>query len=130
MFSRAMMRAPTAAWIGTSYCWRRISSFSFAVMARPYSRALSACTIWLHASTGWPLQQDVALDQVGLLLAVGLVVQRGVAAGPGLELVEEVEDDLGQRQRVADLQPVRRQVVHADQRTAPALAQLHDPADG
>src|SRR5258708_15131683 len=75
------------------------------------------------------LQQDVDLDQVGLLLAVGLVVQRRVAAGPGLEVVEEVEDDLGQRQHVADLHPVRGQVVHADQRTAPALAQLHDRAD-
>src|SRR5208337_5440023 len=72
---------------------------------------------------------DVNLDQVGLMLAGGLVVERGVAAGPGLELVEEVEDDLGQRQRVADFHPVRGQVVHADQGTAPTLAQLHDRAD-
>jgi len=44
-----------------------------------------------------PLEQDVDLDQVGLLLAVGLVVQRRVAAGARLELVEEVEDDLRER---------------------------------
>jgi len=54
MFSRAMIRDPTAAWIGTSNCCRGISSLSLAVIARPYSRALSACTIWLNASTGWP----------------------------------------------------------------------------
>src|SRR4051794_6957713 len=56
------------------------------------------------------LQQDVDLDQVGLLLAAGLVVQRGVPAGLGLELVEEVEDDLGERQGVPDLDPVLGQV--------------------
>src|SRR6266480_3458192 len=52
------------------------------------------------------LQQDVDLHQVGLGLAGGLVVKRGVAAGARLELVEEVEDDLGQGHRVADLHPV------------------------
>jgi hypothetical protein len=63
MFSRAMIRLPTAAWIGTSYCWRGISSFSFAVIARPYSRALSACTIWLNASTGWPCNRMSTLTR-------------------------------------------------------------------
>jgi len=57
MFSRAMIRDPTAAWIGTSNCCRGISSLSLAVIARPYSRALSACTIWLNASTGWPCRR-------------------------------------------------------------------------
>ena len=63
------------------------------------------------------------------LLAVRLVVQRGVAAGARLQLVEEVEDDLGERQRVAHLDPVLGQVVHAAQGAAPLLAELHDRAD-
>ena len=74
------------------------------------------------------VQQDVDLDQVGLLLAAGLVVQRRVPLGPALQLVEEVVDDLGHRQRVAQLDPVGRQVVHAEQVAPPALAQLHHRA--
>src|SRR5690606_30001437 len=51
------------------------------------------------------VQQDVDLDQGAALLAGGLVVEGGVAARLGLQLVEEVEDDLRQRQGVADLDP-------------------------
>src|SRR5664280_1498434 len=75
------------------------------------------------------LQQDVDLDQVGGLLADRFVVQRGVAAGARLQRVEEVENDLPQRQRVAQLDPVRGQVVHAEQHPPAALAELHDHAD-
>ena len=75
------------------------------------------------------LQQDVDLDQVGGLLAGGLVVERGVALGARLQLVEEVEDDLGERQRVAHLDPVLGEVVHAEQGAALGLAELHDRAD-
>ena len=75
------------------------------------------------------MQQDVDLDQLGLLLAALLVVERRVAAGSRLQQVEEVEDDLGQRQRVAQLDAVLGQVVHAEQLSAAALAQLHDRAD-
>ena len=60
---------------------------------------------------------------------IGLVVQRRVTAGARLELVEEVVHDLGQRQRVAHLHAVLGQVVHAQQRPAPVLAQLHDRPD-
>src|SRR6476620_4103602 len=49
------------------------------------------------------LEQDVDLHQVGRLLARALVVERGVALGARLQLVEEVEDDLAHRQRVAHL---------------------------
>jgi hypothetical protein len=45
---------------------------------------LSACTICAERVDRLALQQDVDLDQVGVLLAVGLVVERGVAAGPDL----------------------------------------------
>ena len=75
------------------------------------------------------LQQDVHLDQVGHLLTGRLVVQRGIALGAGLELIEEVEDDLGQRQRVTHLHPVLGQIVHTVQRAAPLLTQFHDRTD-
>ena len=75
------------------------------------------------------LEQDVDLDQVGDLFAVGLPVQRGVAAGLGLEHVEEVEDDLGQRKPVADLHAFLGEVVHAAHDAAAGLAQFHDGAD-
>ena len=35
MFSRAMIRDPMAAWIGTSNCWRGISSRSFVAIIVP-----------------------------------------------------------------------------------------------
>ena len=54
MFSRAMTRAPIAAWIGTSNCWRGISLRSLPVISTPYAYALSLCTIALNASTGSP----------------------------------------------------------------------------
>src|SRR5690606_3455617 len=75
------------------------------------------------------VEQDVHLDQVGLLLAVRLVVEGRVAAGARLELVEEVEDDLGERQDVPDLHPVGGDVVHALELAAAVLAELHDRAD-
>ncbi len=63
MFSRAMIFAPMAAWIGTSNCCRGMSSRSRDVMASPYSRALSSCTIWLNASTGWPCSRMSTLTR-------------------------------------------------------------------
>src|SRR2546427_295557 len=67
------------------------------------------------------VEQDVDLDEIGGLLTGRLVVERGVAAGLGLQLVEEVEDDLGEREGVAQLDAVLGEVVHAEQCTAAAL---------
>ena len=78
---------------------------------------------------GVAVQEDVDLDEVCGLLAVGLVVERRVALGARLQRVEEVEDDLGQRQRVADLDPVLAEVVEAALDAATRLAQLEDGAD-
>ena len=72
------------------------------------------------------LQQQVHLHQVGGGVAVGLVVEAGVSLGPALELVEEVHHHLGQRQPVAELHPLGRQVPHLAEVAAAALAQLHD----
>ncbi len=75
------------------------------------------------------LKKDVDLDQIGGLVTVWLVVERGVSAGLGLQLVEEVEHDLGQRQRVAHLDALLGEVVHPAQGAAPGLAQLHHRTD-
>src|SRR3954451_14387953 len=58
-------------------------------------------------------QQDVELDHVRRLHPDRLVVERRVAAGARLQLVEEVEHDLGQRQVVGDLHALGGQEVHA-----------------
>ncbi len=78
---------------------------------------------------GVALQQDVDLDEVGALLPRGFVVERGISARLRLEGVEEVEHDLRERQRVAHLDALLGQVVHAEQVAATGLAQLHDGAD-
>ena len=54
MVSRAITRAPMAAWIGTSNCCRGIRSLSFPAISSPYAYALSLCTIAEKASTGSP----------------------------------------------------------------------------
>ncbi|CAB5014047.1 unannotated protein [freshwater metagenome] len=75
------------------------------------------------------VQEDVDLHEIGLLLALQLVVEGGIAASAALQVIEEVEDDLGERERVAQLDPLLREVVHAEERAAALLAQLHDRAD-
>ncbi len=75
------------------------------------------------------VQQDVHLDQVCRLLTAGLVVEARVPLGAALQLVEEVVDDLSQRQRVPQLDPVHREVVHPLQGPPPPLTQLHDRPD-
>ena len=74
-------------------------------------------------------EQDVELDERSGPHADELVVQGRVAAGARLQLVEEVEDDLGQRQVVGELDAVGAQVVHAGVVAAALLAELHDLAD-
>jgi hypothetical protein len=74
------------------------------------------------------LQQDVDLDEVGLLPPRARS-RGGVALGLRLQLVEEVEHDLAERHVVAQLDAVLGEVVHAEQRAAARLAQLHDGAD-
>ena len=73
--------------------------------------------------------EGAGLQGLGLGVVAPLVVERRVAAGHRLQLVEEVRDDLGQRQPVAQLHPVLGEVVHALELTALGLAQLHDRAD-
>src|SRR5699024_3612709 len=74
------------------------------------------------------LQQDIHLHQIRLLLAGLLVIQGGVALGAGLQGIEEVEDDLAQRDAVAQLHAVLREEVHVLHLTTLGLTQLHGPA--
>ena len=60
------------------------------------------CAINGHARAGG---FDLSL-QVGLLLAGGRVVEAGVPLRPALELVEEVEHHLGQREAEVELDPL------------------------
>src|SRR6266567_1625717 len=78
---------------------------------------------------GIAVEQHVELDELGRAVLEELVVERGVAAGDGLQLVVEVENDLGQREFPAELDARRVDVVHALVHAAPLLAQLHDGAD-
>ena len=67
-------------------------------------------------------QHHVELHEIGLVVADQLVVQGAVAAAARLELVVEVEHDLGEWQVVAQLQALLREVVHVDVRAAAVLA--------
>ncbi len=52
---------------------------------------------------GQPVEQDLDPDEVGDGVSVGLVVQRRVTPRPRLQLIEEVEDDLGEGKPVVEL---------------------------
>ena len=58
-----------------------------------------------------------------------MVVERGVALGARLQLVEEVEHDLGQRHAVVHLHAVGADVLHRAHLAAMVLAQVHHRAD-
>src|SRR6266571_2824156 len=75
------------------------------------------------------VEQHVELDEVGRAVLEELVVERRIATRDGLQLVVEVEDDLGEREFPAELDARRVHVMHALVHAAPLLAQLHDAAD-
>src|SRR5438552_1205780 len=75
------------------------------------------------------VQEHVQLHEVGRPVFEELVIERRVAAGDGLQLVVEVEDDLPQRELPAELDAGRVYVVHPPVHAAPLLAELHDRAD-
>src|SRR5213592_2897097 len=75
------------------------------------------------------VEQHVELDELGRAVLEELVVERCIATGDRLQLVVEVEDDLGEREFPAELDARRVHVMHALVHAAPLLAQLHDAAD-
>ncbi len=71
------------------------------------------------------VEQQVDLDERRLAVAGRLVVEAGVALATALELVEEVDDDLGERHHVVQLDALGRQVLELVELAAALLAQLH-----
>src|SRR5215211_1914945 len=69
--------------------------------------------------------EDLDLHQVGRLVAKRLVVVGGVAFCAALHGVEEVRDDLGQRQVVGELHPAGGDILHPDGGAAPLVAESH-----
>src|ERR687898_2441956 len=74
-------------------------------------------------------EQDVQLHEVALAHADQLVVERRITARSRLQLVEEVEHDLGKRKVVVELHALLRQERHVHVSAAPLLAKLHHRPD-
>ena len=74
------------------------------------------------------VEEHIHLHQLGGLVPVQLVIQGGVALGPGLQGVEEVIDDLADGHGVVELGQVGVQVLHILKNTPAVLAQGHDVA--
>ncbi len=77
---------------------------------------------------GLAVDEDVQLDEAALLVARQRIVERGVAARAAFQGVEKVVDNLVERQLVMHVHAVGVEVIHAEERAAPLLAQLHDAA--
>src|SRR3712207_5931028 len=75
-----------------------------------------------------PGDQDIYLDEVCRLVAHRLVVVGGVTPSAALEGVEEVGDDLRERQVVGELHPTSRDVLDALRDAAPLVAEAHHGA--
>ena len=82
-----------------------------------------------NASTGHAVEQHVDLGELGAPVAGGLVVEAGVPTGARLQLVEEVEHDLGQRDVVDELDPVLGEVLHLLHLAPARLREVHERAD-
>jgi hypothetical protein len=123
-----MTCAPTAAWIATSNICRGISSVMLSTSSRPRRSALRAMHDRTSAFDASPLISTSSAHERPGRETLEMVFQRRIAARDRLELVEEIHDDLGQRQFVADLH-LARQVVDRALRAALFLAQLDDVAD-
>ena len=75
------------------------------------------------------LNQDIDLDQISRLFAVLMVIERSIALGTALELVEEIEHDFGQWNTVMHFDAFRAQIFHIAHLPAMFLAQIHYRAD-
>ena len=75
------------------------------------------------------VDEDVELDELRGAVADLLVVHRGVAGGAALELVEEVDDELGQRHLERHEDARRVEVFHVEERAASTGRELHERPD-
>ena len=75
------------------------------------------------------VEQQIDLDQVGSAVVQELVVQGGVAFGPGLQGVKEVIDNFVQGHVIMDLDQVGVEILHVFELAPALLAHGHDVAD-
>ena len=71
-------------------------------------------------------KQDIELDELGGAILVELIVERGIALGAALELIEEVQDELRERHIKAHLDRFAREVNHVCCNAAVLDSELHD----
>ena len=62
-----------------------------------------------------PGDADVEPDQISGLVVLQFVVETRISPAAGLEQIEEVQDDLGQRQVVFQLHPVGGEVLQMNE---------------
>ena len=72
---------------------------------------------------------DVQLNQLGWLVAGQLIVKGSIAFGTGFERIEEVVDNLVERQLIVNFDAVGVQILGVLVDAAALLTQLHDGAD-
>ena len=78
---------------------------------------------------GVAVEQEVQFDEVALAVLLELVIVAGVTAAAALDGVEEIVDDLTQRQRIVQVHADVVQILHVDEDAALVLAQIHQAAD-
>ncbi len=71
-------------------------------------------------------KQDIELDELGGTVLVELIVKRGIALSAALELVKEVQDELGERHVEAHLDRLARKMDHVGCNAAVLDSKLHD----
>ena len=71
-------------------------------------------------------KQDIELHELGGTILVELVVERGIALGSALELVKEIQDELGKRHIEAHLDRLAREMDHVGSNAAVLDSELHD----
>src|SRR5437016_2600696 len=75
-----------------------------------------------------PLLSLLLLLQLRFVIAAELVVERGISLGARLELVEEIHEDLGERQLIAQDHARGARVLHILEGATAVVAQLHAAA--
>ena len=92
-----MTRLPTAAWIGTGKSWRGMTSLSRRTSALPLVVGLLAVHDDRERVHRLSLTSTSILTRSPGAVLVEAIVHRGIAARARLELIVEIDQDLGQR---------------------------------
>ena len=127
--SRAMTRAPIAAWIGdVEHLARDLLAELLDEQPAAVVREV-AVDDQRQRVDRLAADEHVDADEVPGLEAGEVVVERRVAARARLELVVVVEDDLRERQLVREVDALGREVLQVVERAAALVVELHHRAD-